>query len=221
VLHTIPLGRTVSLSAFALHCQRKLEAFGAGRRLYGSMRARNARLRVHGLRAQQMHRLAQTLAWGATTVAGRWQRSCGRRGPDRAARGLRPQISVIAWGAASIGVGSAISRGGIGPSRAFERFVRAHYGPLGVFFVRVDEYCTSKVCTSCWQRTHKGLRIGGRPPSHKLQVCEDHTHPLVVDRDVSASIAIMVAFLNRLFAGGAPAWQARRRRRQDDAPPPP
>jgi hypothetical protein len=46
-------------------------------------------------------------------------------------------------------------------------------------------------------------------------------HPLVVDRDVSASIAIMVAFLNRLFAGGAPAWQARRRRRQDDAPPPP
>jgi hypothetical protein len=192
------------------------------------MQARRARLRVHGLRVKRMHRLAQTLAWGATGVSGRWRR--GSRVVDhpggrwqRASRVDHSQtrLSIIAWGAASVGAGGPISRQGLGPSREFERFVRANYERLGVFFLRIDEHCTSKVCTSCLQKTHTGFCIGGRPPSHKLQVCKDHVHRLVVDRDVSASTAIMVALLHRLFAGGAPAWQARRRRRQDDNPPPP
>jgi hypothetical protein len=154
-IHHIPSGRTVSLSAFALHCRRKLEGFEAGRRLYGSMQARRARLRVHGLRMQHMHRLAQTLAWGATSVSGRWRRdsrvvdhSGGRW--QRASRGDHSQtrVSIIAWGAASVGAGGPISRQGLGPSREFER--------LGVLFLRIDEYSTSKVCTSCWEEnTHQ------------------------------------------------------------------
>jgi hypothetical protein len=201
-MYNIPSGRTVCLSAFTLHCRRKLAGFDAGRRLYGSKRAREARLRKRILRIRQMHRLAQTLAWGSTSVTSKRWKSARRPVPNK------PPFSIIAWGAASVGAGGPISRKGMGPSRDFERFVRSHYGELGVFFLRIDEFCTSKVCTACWQTNHADFVVGGRP-THKLQVCKDHAPQLVVDRDVSASIAIMVALLERLLAGGAPAWNRR------------
>jgi hypothetical protein len=99
----------------------------------------------------------------------------------------------------------------MGPSRKFERFVRTHYPH--VFFVRVAEYFTSRLCTSCLKLRPKGtanVRLGGRP-SHKLLVCKRHAPPLVVDRDASASFAIMTVLLSRLFTGDPPEWQRRRK----------
>jgi hypothetical protein len=180
-IHNITTGRTASLAAFALHCRRKLAGFDAGRRLYGSKGARHARLRKHILRNRHFHRLVQMLAWGATSVTGRWWDPTRRR--RRAVR-KKPAVSIIGWGAASVGAGGPISRKGLGPSRDFERFVRSHYPT--VLFAKVDEYCTSKVCTACWKKTHVNFTAGGRP-THKLQVCPDHAPPLVVDRDVSAT----------------------------------
>ena len=207
----IPPGRVADPAAFALHCRRKLAAFEAGRRLYGSMQARQARLRGGILERRHFHRLAQTLAWGTSIVKGKWS----PRLP--VPQGL-PLVSIIGWGAANIGAGSAISRAGMGPSRKFERFVRTHYPR--VFFVRVAEYFTSRLCTSCLKLRPKGtanVHLGGRP-SHKLLVCNDHTPPLVVDRDASASFAIMTVLLSRLFTGDPPEWQRRRKAAPADSP---
>ena len=74
------------------------------------------------------------------------------------------------------------------------------------------------MCSRCWRLRPKGsnLCIGGAPV-HKLLVCKNHTPQLVVDRDVSASAAIMAVLLAQLFEGRVPAdnaWHKRRRRRR-------
>jgi hypothetical protein len=120
------------------------------------------------------------------------------------ARPPRPRLTIVGWGSASTGVGSPLRRSGLGPNRAFERFVHSHHP--SICFVPVDEYCTPQVCTCCWLKRGKqaGFRFGaGGRPSYKLQTCPGCAK-LVVDRDVSAAIAIMAALLGHLFEGRVP-----------------
>ncbi|KAI8469889.1 MAG: hypothetical protein J3K34DRAFT_422322, partial [Monoraphidium minutum] len=152
VLRCIPTGRTADVDAFSLHCRRKLAAFAAGRRLYGVLPRRHARLRKQLARTRHFHRLAQMLAWGASSVRGRWNRA-----PRPVAD--KPELAIIGWGAASAGFDGPISRKGLGPSRAFEHFVRSHYHP-SVCFVRCNEFHMSQVCTLCWALRPK------RPAAH-------------------------------------------------------
>ncbi|KAI8475600.1 MAG: hypothetical protein J3K34DRAFT_403808 [Monoraphidium minutum] len=199
VLRCIPTGRTADVDAFSLHCRRKLAAFAAGRRLYGSLPRRNARLRKQLARTRHFHRLAQMLAWGASSVRGRWNRA-----PRPVAD--KPELASIGWGAASAGFGGPISRKGLGQSRAFEHFVHSHYHP-SVCFVRCNEFHTSQVCTRCWKlrpkRPAAHFEVGGSL-CYKLLVCRKHTPQLVVDRDVSASSAIMAVLLEGLFKDKVP-----------------
>ncbi|KAI8464283.1 MAG: hypothetical protein J3K34DRAFT_441000 [Monoraphidium minutum] len=206
VLRCIPTGRTADVDAFSLHCRRKLAAFAAGRRLYGVLPRRHARLRKQLARTRHFHRLAQMLAWGASSVRGRWNRA-----PRPVAD--KPELAIIGWGAASAGFGGPISRKGLGPSRAFEHFVRSHYHP-SVCFVRCDEFHTSQVCTRCRalrpKRPAAHFEVGGSL-CYKLLVCRKHTPQLVVDKDVSASSAIMAVLLEGLFKDKMPdscnAWR--------------
>ncbi|KAI8462195.1 MAG: hypothetical protein J3K34DRAFT_218083 [Monoraphidium minutum] len=146
------------------------------------------------------------LAWGASSVRGRWNRA-----PRPVAD--RPKLAIIGWGAASAGFGGPISREGLGPSCAFEHFVHSHYHP-SVCFVRCNEFHTSQVCTRCWRlrpkRPAAHFEVGGSL-CYKLLVCKKHTPQLVVDRDVSASSAIMAVLLEGLFKDKVPdgcnAWR--------------
>jgi hypothetical protein len=215
VLCAVGSGKTMDADAFAAFCSRRAAAFAAGRRLYGGLAERRARLRKYNLRVAEFHRLAQMLAWGATSVAGRASRASGEP-PPRVPNAAKPRLTIVGWGSASTGVGGPLRRNGLGPNRAFERFVHSHYP--SICFVPVDEYCTSQVCTCCWQRRgkHAGFRFGAdRRASYKLQTCPGCAK-LVVDRDVSAAIAIMAALLGQLFEDRAPPWpnEWRRRRRQ-------
>ncbi len=196
-------GRTANLSNFMMHAEGKLAAFEAGWRLFGSLAARREKLRVHRARERHFHRLTQKLAWGFSSVESTWQK-----------RGLlhnffcpadRPTLSIIGFGAAGIGKGSPVSGpSGYGPSRAFERFILSNYKT--VCFVRVDEFRTSQVCTSCWKCDKKHLVVDGCE-LHKFQVCEHHEPKLVVDRDASASVAIMAVLLGMLFEQQVGQWK--------------
>jgi len=173
-------------------------AFECGRRVYDSIQHRKWRRRVHQAREREWHRLAQQLAWGYTSVKGKWSRGSPRTAPHHSAR---PAMVVIGWGNGSTGHNSVISRPGRGPSKAFVRFLRENYSHFNVHTLVVDEYCTSKVCTCCWSTKYKTPFSflgpeGQRIPSYKLQVCQNPKCNIVVDRDVSAAIAIMARLLH-------------------------
>lgn len=202
----IPSAKTADLAGFERHITAFLGVCDDARAVYSSKAARADELRVRRAREREWHRLVQLLAYGHTTVSGRWHQQ-GQ--PHRAAPHPRPQLVILGWGNASTGHGSGISRPGLPPVRAFERFVHANYPDI--CFIRLDEYCTSKVCTVCWSTAHKhGLQIRGAP-SHKVRVCQNHARPLVVDRDASAAAAMMAVLVGDLF--GSPsdqlAWHRR------------
>ena len=98
------------------------------------------------LRQRLFHFIVHTLAW----------RDGGRR---------KPKLTIIGCGNASVGAGGCISRQGLGPSRAFERFVRANYYNR-VCFIRTDEFRTCRVCTSCWQLHPRVLHAAGLQKPH-------------------------------------------------------
>ena len=132
-----------------------------------------------------------------------------RNSPRTAPYGMRPELVVIGWGNASTGHGGPISRAGRGPSKAFVKFVPANYSRFNVHVVSVDEHRTSKICSSCWSVDHKTQfsfpnAQGQCVKSHKLQVCKNPACSNVVDRDVSAAIAIMARLLHKVVPS-APA----------------
>jgi hypothetical protein len=175
----------------------------------GSLAARREKFRVHRARERHFHRLTQQLAWGFTTVKSQWR----NKGPSRrtSTRANRPTLSIIGFGDASIGHGSPLSRkSGCGPSRAFKRFVHANY--KSVCFLRVDEFRTSKVCTSCWECDKTNLVVAGSR-LHKIQACKRHGKTLIVDRDASASVAIMAVLLGMIFEKQVGSWDDRWRDR--------
>jgi hypothetical protein len=177
--------------------------------VYGSLQHRRWRLRVHRAREREWHRIAQQLAWGYTGVRGRWSHFAPHV-PHR--HSDCPELVVIGWGAASAGHGSSISRVGCGPSKAFIQFMRSNYSQYNVHVLRVNEHRTSKICTNCWHCGHSDYtftktRNGKRTQTSTfmLQVCQNPTCKLVVDRDVSAAIAIMARLLGMLVPA-APQW---------------
>ena len=226
-------GRTADPARFARHARSWLAAFIAGRALYGSCAAREDRFNVRRARERMFHRVCQRLSQGHTTVAP----GAARRLPTRTRRGLPegapppPGLTIIGWGNANPGFNSPRSRKhGLGPTRALHRFMRAHYPH--VHLISVNEFRTSKVCTRCWRvgkKVHPTLN--GTVAPHKLLACTGCAPQLIVDRDVSASVAIMAVLLERLFAdpsvtddptwpgggGEAPGPACRSRRR---TPPP-
>lgn len=190
-----------------------MAAVDAARRVYGCRQALNARLRSAVLRQRRFHSLVRTLAgWRRVEAAPHsyW---------------IKPKLTIIGWGNASVGAGGSISRPGLGPSRAFERFVRANYYDT-VVFIRTDEFHTSQVCTSCWELRPRNAHVPstkpGDPGSHKRLLCTKHEPHLVVDRDVSASVAIMAVLLGQPFQGhpGVPAWRCKWRERKVRKPAP-
>jgi hypothetical protein len=203
VTRCISNGRTADLAKFILHAKSKLAAFDAGMRLHGALAARRDKLRVHRAQERHFHRLTQRLAWGFTTVKSVWQ---NKGLPHKSFTPAdRPKLSIIGFGDSSTGHGSPLRRKyGTGPSRAFERFVHCNY--RSVCFLRVDEFRTSKVCTSCWECDKTNLVLAGKR-SHKIQACERHgEEALVVDRDASASVAIMAVLLGMLFEQQIGGW---------------
>jgi len=195
-------------------------AFDCGRRVYDSMQHRRWRLRVYQAREREWHRLAQQLAWGYTTARGKWSRGSPRTAPRHT---QRPEAVVIGWGSASW-EGSALSRRMLGPSKSFNRFMRANYSHFNVHILMVDEYCTSAVCTCCCRTDDKrGFSFSSRDGKkhfrpHKLQVCTKPNCKLVVDRDVSASIAIMARLLHMAVPDAPPGKLSNFDRRSGNQP---
>jgi hypothetical protein len=137
----IPTGRNAGAAAFGLHASCKLGVFEAGHRMYGGLApARHSRPRVRRATAVHLCQLAQTLACGASSARGKAARCgaspCAERRVSAEAR-RRPALSIIGWGDASIGVGSAILCAGLFPVRALERFCHSNYP--AVLLVRVPE----------------------------------------------------------------------------------
>ncbi|KAI8471871.1 MAG: hypothetical protein J3K34DRAFT_225716 [Monoraphidium minutum] len=159
------------------------------------------------LREREFHRLAQTICWGFTSVrGGRW-----RGAAPRAPAPHKPACTILGFGDASIGHQSPITRNceGIGPVRAFEQFFRSCY--TQAFYVSLDEYRTSKVCTLCWSKDCKQpFRVGGAR-CHALQACQCRKLQVVVHRDQSACFALMARLLGLLFPaaprGGLPRFE--------------
>jgi hypothetical protein len=155
-------------------------------KLYATLAHRRWAVRVHAAKQKQLHRLAQSLICGKPTVSGRWTER-------RATQPSRPGLTIIAWGAASIGAGSPISRACIPPVRALEALLRRHYG-RHVIFLLIDEYKTSQVCPFCWQIrrdkfTLMGPKQGPKSRCTAVLACHGcmHSH---LNRDASASMAI-------------------------------
>ena len=209
VIHS---GRTADRARFARHARSWLAAFNAGRALYGSLAAREDRFNVRRARERAFHRVCQLLSQGHTTVAP----GAARRLPTNIPRGRPecapppPGLTVIGWGSASCGFNSPRSRKhGLGPTRVLHRFMRATYPSIHLF--AVDECRTSNVCTRCWRvgkKVHPTLN--GTVAPHKLLACTGCAPQLIVDRDVSAAVAIMAVLLERLFANPSvtddPTW---------------
>ena len=142
-----------------------------------------------------MHRRVQVFASGVLSVRnGRWaDRTKPRPDPQR-----MPQALVIGWGSASIGVGSAISRRGLGPPLAFCRWAQANYHGR-VAIVRVDESRTSQVCPGCFVCDKRHFTPpGASAASYKLFVC--NICGLVTHRDRSAAQAMLVRLCGTIFA---------------------
>ena len=129
----MPTAKTPHAPDFFSYCRAAVAAFEPGMKLYATLAHRRWAVRVQRAKERQLHRVAQSLIFGHPTVSGRWT-AC-RPSP-------RPKLTIIAWGAASIGAGSHISRAYIPPVRALEALLRRHYR-TDVIFLLIDEYLTS------------------------------------------------------------------------------
>jgi hypothetical protein len=167
-------------------------------------------LRYCGLRERALHRLVLNVAFGERGPGGRFappRRERAAGGGALAAVSTPPTIAVLGWGDSSIGAGSSISRGQMAPNRFAQRWIAANYGPPRhavdgqqprmVFVVLIDEYRTSKVCSSCWRVPANVVHLklcdaDGRVRQHtRLFLCS-HCHNAVRDRDASSSKAMTV-----------------------------
>jgi hypothetical protein len=135
----------------------------------------------------------------------------------------RPALTFLGWGNASIGHGSAIRRAAAGPVRSFPRFAARCYPTL--LLISLVEYLSSQVSTRSWSCVNFGpftlnLPDGTTCSPHKLRICKDGAKQLVVDRDVSAAMALLARLISLLFKE-APRGRPRRvplRRAQARAP---
>jgi hypothetical protein len=218
------------------------EALEAGRRLYGMPEHCQDRRRRARACVREFHRLSQLLTWGFTTVCGRWTRRGGDT--DEAAReasrdaasrltkaqraDARPACTFLGWGNASIGHGSAVRRAAAGPVRSFTRFATRCYPSL--FVVHLVEYLSSQVNTETWSCLHLSPFILHHPDGttstpHKLRLLTKGTTQLVVDRDVSAAMALLARLIGLLFKeapeGGLVGFQYGAQKRKRAPPPPP
>ena len=165
-----------------------------------------------------MHRFAQLLLWGYSSVHGVWHEHNEDREevgglPPRMKTwrqwhrplGHRPEFSALGLGAASCGAGSPISRSfGGAPVKEFASFIRAQYAnQYPVLFLLLDEHKTSQGCSACWAgelEADDGAYARKRCPG-----CGARWH-----RDVNAARNLLAVLLCREFGFDRPATLARR-----------
>ena len=189
-----------SVDSYLQHIAGATAAFGDGREVWGALACRQKRARVRVLKRRQLERMAQELVLGATSVRGRWSRGRPRTLPEE------PAHTVLAWGNASVGHGSCISRSMGPPNKELQDFCRRRFGDRLTILV-TDEYCTSQGCPLHYEREHrlKGMREFEGPyrvprHSHVLRVCQGLAHrSTVLHRDVAASMLIAARALGEVF----------------------
>ena len=189
----VPTARTAHAPDFFSYCRAAVAAFEPGMRLYATLAHRRWAVRVQRAKHKQLHRLAQSLICGKPTVSGRWR--------ARRTTQPRPGLTIIAWGAASIGAGSPVPRAYIPPVRQLETLLRRHYRS-DVIFLLIDEYKTSQVCPFCWEIrpdlfTLMGPKEGPKSRCTAVLACPGcmHSH---INRDASASMAIAARSIGQL-----------------------
>ena len=131
---------------------------------YGTRQQRQRRWRGHVQRQQAMHQAMQQLI----------------------GHGRDPKSVVVAWGSASAGRGSVISRGWGFPSLEFHNYMRYHGAEVRL----VDEFRTSRCCSRCCtaEDVNKFRTSDGDEP-HALRRCQACRR--LWNRDSNASLNML------------------------------